>query len=404
MTADTSLSARPKVPAWEVFIAFLRLGLTSFGGPVAHLGYFRTEFVERRRWLDDGAFADLVALCQFLPGPASSQVGFAIGLSRGGGLGALAAWTAFTLPSALLMLGFAYGASALDNPIGLGIIHGLKLAAVAVVAQAVLGMARTLAPDAVRAGLAIGALFVVTIFGSAYGQLLAIVVGALAGLFVCRSAAPAAITKLRFGVPRGVAIAAAAVFALLLFGVPVLAAATGSQLLAAFNAFYRSGALVFGGGHVVLPLLQTGVVQPGWVAPDQFLSGYAAAQALPGPLFTFATYIGALVRPGPNGFAGAALATVAVFLPGMLLLVASLPFWNRFRTQPAAQAGLRGANAAVVGVLAAALYNPVWSSSVLVPIDFAVAGAGFVALISWRTPPVAVVVGCALAAVAATFA
>ena len=388
----------PRSSAWDIFRVFLRLGLTSFGGPVAHLGYFRTEFVERRRWLDDATFADLLALCQFLPGPASSQAGFAIGLLRGGPTGGLAAWTGFTLPSALIMGGLAYGASILDNPVGTALIHGLKLAAVAVVAQAVLGMIRTLAPDARRAGIAIAALFAVTIIGSAYGQLPAILLGALGGLILCRGEAPpAAVAMSRFAVSRRAGIAALVVFAVLLLGVPLAVAATGSQSLAVFDAFYRSGALVFGGGHVVLPLLQARLVVPGWVASDAFLSGYAVAQALPGPLFTFATYLGALARPGSGGVAGAALATAGIFLPGLLLLVAALPFWQGLRSRPAAQALLRGANAAVVGVLAAALYDPVWTGSVATAADFAVAAAAFAALIAWRTPPIAVVVACAAA-------
>lgn len=379
----------------EVFGAFLRLGLTSFGGPVAHLGYFRAELVERRRWIDDRAFAELVALCQFLPGPSSSQVGFALGLIRAGPLGALAAWTAFTLPSAVLMVLAGFGADLLGGRLGQGLIHGLKLAAVAVVAQAVHGMARTLAPDRARAGLAIAALAVVSLVGGGLAQLAALGLGGLAGLWLCRGPAEAGDAGLRVAVPRPVGAVAVGLFFALLLGGPALNAATGWRPAQVFDAFYRSGALVFGGGHVVLPLLQAQVVAPGWVEPGRFLAGYALAQALPGPLFSFAAYLGAVLRPGPDGIAGAALALVAIFLPGLLALVGVLPFWRAVRAQPSAQAAMRGANAAVVGVLAAALYSPVWTRSVHGPLDFAVAAAAFVGLTVGRIAPLWVVAACA---------
>lgn len=376
----------------EVFLAFLKLGLTSFGGPIAHLGYFRDELVTRRRWIDEAGYADLVALCQFLPGPASSQVGFALGLMRAGPLGALAAWTAFTLPSALLLVAFAYGAASLEGPLAAGILHGLKLVAVAVVAQAVFGMARSLTPDRERAGIAVGAVLLTVLVGGAIGQVGAILLGGLAGLWLCRNGgAPA--TEHVFPGSRRMGALLLAIFALLLVGLPLVAAA--GQGMALFDAFYRAGALVFGGGHVVLPLLEAEVVARGWVSPDAFLAGYGAAQAVPGPLFTFAAYLGAIGNVPPNGLAGAAIALVAVFLPGMLLLVGALPFWNRLRRWPQAQAAMRGANAAVVGLLGAALYDPVFTGAVLTPLDFALALAGFMALVAFKAPPWIVVLALA---------
>ncbi|MBJ3787091.1 chromate efflux transporter [Devosia sediminis] len=378
--------------AGEVFRVFLKLGLTSFGGPIAHLGYFRDELVTRRKWISEEGYADLVALCQFLPGPASSQVGFSLGLLRGGPLGALAAWSAFTLPSALLLLFFAFGASWFEGKVGAGILHGLKLVAVAVVAQAVWGMARTLAPDRERAGIALFAVLLVIFVSGSIGQVAAIVGGGLLGLWLCRGMPPNPVGHPAFGVPKAVGWSALAVFFILLVGLPVVEALASSQSLSLFDAFYRAGALVFGGGHVVLPLLETEVVRTGWVSSDAFLAGYGAAQAVPGPLFTFAAYLGAVMQPEPAGPMGAAIALVAVFLPGLLLVVGALPFWDAFRTRPVAQAAMRGANAAVVGVLGAALYNPVWTSAVLTPADFALALAGFLLLTVWKTAPWIVVV------------
>ncbi len=383
--------------AGEVFIAFLRLGLTSFGGPIAHLGYFRDEIVVRRRWMGEAEYADLVALCQFLPGPASSQVGFALGLYRAGPLGALAAWAAFTLPSALLLLAFALGAALLEGPVAQGVLHGLKLVAVAVVAQAVWGMARSLTPDRQRAAIAVAAVAVTMLLAGSLGQVAAILLGALAGLAFCRDGATPGATDMRFPVSRAVGMASLVLFALLLVGLPVLASAINAHGLDLFDAFYRAGALVFGGGHVVLPLLEAETVASGWVSRDAFLAGYGAAQAMPGPLFTFAAYLGAAGTTAPNGIAGAVIALVAIFLPGFLLLVGALPFWDALRRLKLAQAGMRGANAAVVGILGAALYDPVWTSTVLAPLDFVLALAGFVALVAWKAPPWTVVLALGVA-------
>lgn len=401
-----SADPSPRHRAGEVAVAFLRLGLTSFGGPIAHLGYFRAEFVERRRWLDDRAYGDLVALAQFLPGPASSQVGFALGLLRAGPLGALAAFLAFTLPSAVLLVAFAFGAGWLDGPVGEGLITGLKVVAVAVVAHAVLGMAQALTPDARRGGIAAVAILVVVASGilglAAAGQIAAIALGALTGLAVCRTTAEEPAAPLGFRVPKAVGVGALALFAALLAGLPVLAAVVTAPALVVADAFYRTGALVFGGGHVVLPLLEAEVVDPGWVSATDFLAGYGAAQAVPGPLFTFAGYLGAILEPGPGGIPGAALALGAIFLPGFLLLLGVLPFWNALRTRPAAQALLRGANAAVVGILAAALYDPVFVSAVTGPATFALAAILFIALTALKAPPWLVVLAGAAGGVALT--
>jgi chromate transporter len=372
----------------EVFMAFLKLGLTSFGGPIAHLGYFRDELVVRRQWLDESTYADLVALCQFLPGPASSQVGFCLGVLRGNGLwGGLAAWFAFTMPSALILFAFAMGAAAFTGPVALGFLHGLKLVAVAVVAQAIWGMSRTLTPDRTRAGIALAAIAIVVLFAGSLSQITAIVLGACAGLWLCHAEAAPVSGHLNFPVARRGGIVALVLFAALLLIPPLAVAASHAQGLALFDAFYRSGALVFGGGHVVLPLLQAQVVTPGWVSNEAFLAGYGLAQAVPGPLFTFAAYLGAVMGPAPNGLAGATIALVALLLPGMLLVYGMLPFWDAMRTRPAAQAAMRGTNAAVVGILAAALYNPVWTSAVLTPRDFALALAGFLLLTVWKLSP-----------------
>ncbi|MBU1304612.1 MAG: chromate efflux transporter, partial [Alphaproteobacteria bacterium] len=330
-----SLTDRPSGTPGEVFGAFLKLGLTAFGGPIAHLGYFRDDLVLRRRWVDEAAYADLVALCQFLPGPASSQVGFSLGLLRAGPLGALAAWAAFTLPSALLLLAFAMAATALDGPLAQGVLHGLKLVAVAVVAQAVWGMARTLTPDRQRASIAVVAIAAVVLLPSAIGQVLAIGMGMAGGLLLCRQDGEQPKSPVPFPVSRRAGWIALALFALLLVGLPLLAAGVQNPGLSLFDGFYRAGALVFGGGHVVLPLLETETVARGWVSRDAFMAGYGATQAMPGPLFTFAAYLGAVAQ----GWGGAAIALVGVFLPGFLLLVGVLPFWNIVRAKPWAQAG-----------------------------------------------------------------
>ncbi len=373
----------------EVFGAFLKLGLTSFGGPIAHLGYFRDELVTRRRWLDDAAYADLVALCQFIPGPASSQVGFALGLMRAGWLGALAAFSAFTLPSALILIVFAMTAAAISGPLGTGALNGLKIVAVAIVAQAVWGMAKSLCPDPERATIAVGAVAVLAVLPGAAGMVAAIALGAAAGLALGRGGDAVAGGRLTVPVVRPVALVALASFAALLVLLPLLAGQ--SQTLAVADAFYRAGALVFGGGHVVLPLLEAEVVRGGWVTPDAFLAGYGAAQAVPGPLFTFAAYLGAVLGPAPNGMAGAFLALVAIFLPGFLLLVGLLPLWDRLRATPRARSLMQGANAAVVGILGAALYTPVFTGAVGDMREFALALACFVLLMAWKAPPWAVV-------------
>jgi chromate transporter len=371
----------------EVFWAFLTLGVTSFGGPIAHLGYYREQLVVRRRWLDEATFADLVALCQFLPGPASSQVGFSLGVLRGGGLlGGLAAWFAFTLPSAIIMFAFALVSSQFSGPLAQGFLHGLKLVAVAVIAQAVCGMARSLAAGRTRGAIAVAAFAIVVLLGGTFAQIAAIMLGALAGLWLCRGEASPVSGRLNFPVTRGAGGIALLLFAALLLLSPVATAATGSHGLAMFDAFYRSGALVFGGGHVVLPLLQAEVVTPHWVSNATFLSGYGLAQAVPGPLFTFAAYLGAVMNAPPNGLAGAVIALVALLLPGMLLVYGMLPFWDAFRTRASAQAAMRGTNAAVVGILAAALYRPVWPSAVLSITDFVLALSGFLLLVVWKVP------------------
>jgi chromate transporter len=402
-TPATGAKDRQAGSPLEVLRVFLKLGVTCFGGPIAHIGYFRDEFVVRRRWLDEATYADLVALCQFLPGPASSQTGFSIGLMRAGYWGGLAAWTGFTLPSALLLVLFAYGAGALGGPTGIGLLHGLKLVAVAIVAQAVWGMARTLCPDRARASIAVAAALIILFSTASVAQIAAILLGGVAGLFFCRAEPPPSTGHVVVPVSRTVGFAALAVFFLLLAGLPVLRGLGTSQSLALFEAFYRSGALVFGGGHVVLPLLREAFVTPEWVSDDTFLAGYGAAQAVPGPLFTFAAYLGAVVGPSPHGLAGAALGLIAIFLPGVLILMGALPFWETFRKRAGAQAMMRGVNAAVVGLLGAALYHPVWTSSVMAPGDFGIALVGFVLLTVWRAPPLVVVIISALGGIALAY-
>ena len=372
--------------ALEVLVVATRLGLTSFGGPVAHLGYFRNEYVVRRRWLDEQTYADVVALCQFLPGPASSQVGITIGIFRAGLLGGLAAWLGFTLPSAIALVLFALGIRGLDLS-GAGWLLGLKIAAVAVVAQAVWGMARSLCPDRERASIAIVAALIVTAWPTAWGQVLVIVAGGVVGLRLLPGSGDAGAPHARVPLGRRLGLAALVLFFGLLVALPVLRYLTGSPALAVFDGFYRAGALVFGGGHVVLPLLQAEVVPPGWVTNEEFLAGYGAAQAVPGPLFTLAAYLGAVMRPWPTGWLGALVALTGIFLPAFLLVVGTLPFWDALRARPAFRAALRGINAAVVGLLLAALYHPVWTSAIHAPADFALALAAFGLLTLWGTPP-----------------
>ncbi|HEY2534852.1 MAG TPA: chromate efflux transporter [Xanthobacteraceae bacterium] len=399
-TAADGGKKRPLGSPHEVLRVFFKLGVSCFGGPIAHIGYFREEFVVRRRWLDERAYADLVGLCQFLPGPASSQVGFSIGLMRAGWGGALAAWTGFTLPSAVILVLFAYGAGALGGPIGAGLLHGLKLVAVAIVAQAVLGMARTLCPDRERASIAVVASLIMLFTTNSVAQVATIALGGIAGLWLCPAAAPPSGGHVVVPVSRRTGFLSLAAFFLILLGLPVVRGVVTAPVLALFEAFYRSGALVFGGGHVVLPLLREAFVTPGWVSDNTFLAGYGAAQAIPGPLFTFAAYLGAVVAPSPHGIFGAVLGLVAIFLPGLLILIGALPFWDKFRTRPSAQAIMRGVNATVVGLLGAALYNPLWTTAVKAPGDFGIALLGFVLLIAYQAPPLVVVCVSALGGMA----
>ncbi len=388
------MPVRPSLP--EIFLAALRLGCTSFGGPVAHLGYFRTEYVDRRRWLDDAHYADLVALCQFLPGPASSQVGFAVGWLQRGLAGGLAAWVGFTLPSALLMTAFALGVTRL-GPLGAaGWLQGLKTAAVAVVAQAVWLMGVRLCPDLPRATLALGAAAGLLLLPpAAWTQVAVIALGAGLGWWWFRAGREEAAAPGPAVGSRRIGALWLAAFFLLLAGLPVAAGLTGNPWIAIFDRFYRVGSLVFGGGHVILPLLEREVVAPGWLSHDQFLAGYGAAQALPGPLFTLCAYLGALLRVGPGGGWGALWAVVAIFTPSVLLVAGALPFWQEVRRQPGAQAALRGANATVVGVLLAALYQPVWTSGIVGMRSLALAVVIFAALQMWKLPPWVVVIAAA---------
>ncbi len=381
--------------ALEVLGVSTRLGLTSFGGPIAHLGYFRDEYVVRRRWVDEAQYADLVALCQFLPGPASSQVGIAVGILRAGLPGGVAAWLGFTLPSAVALVAFAYGLQAIGVT-DAGWLQGLKVVAVAVVAQAVWGMARSLAPDRPRASLAIAAAIAVLGARTALAQVLVIVAAGLLGWRLLPGTVATSTTGGRVHVGRGLAIGALALFTTLLVALPVARQLVPSHGLAVFDSFYRAGSLVFGGGHVVLPLLQAEVVPPGWVTNEEFIAGYGAAQAVPGPLFTFAAYLGAVMQEPPNGVLGAAWALVAVFLPSFLLVVGALPFWEDLRRHQSVQAALRGINAAVVGLLLAALYDPVWTSAIKGHADFGLALVAFGLLMFWRLPPWLVVLLAAL--------
>ncbi len=386
-------------PLRTVLRAFLGLGLTSFGGPIAHIGYYRREFVERRAWLTDGQFAQLLALTQFLPGPASSQLGFAVGLGLAGWRGALTASLAFTLPSALLLLAFAGVVGRLDSPLALAALHGLKIVALAVVAHGVMQMARRLCPDPARATIAALATGVILLAGTAWSQLVVVALGGLAGLRWCRQAEVLAAgdsLQWRHGPRQGWVLLA--VFAALLAGLPLAVAVLGpgAGLVALGDAFYRAGSLVFGGGHVVLPLLEEAVVRPGWLDADQFLAGYGAAQAVPGPLFAFAAYLGALAPTSLTGGAvvGATVALVAIFLPGYLLLAGVLPLWQRLASRPKAAQAIAGVNAAVVGLLGAALYQPVFTSAVRAPADLAIALVGFTLLANWRVSALVVVLWC----------
>lgn len=375
----------------EVLGAFLKLGLTSFGGPIAHLGYFRTEFVERRRWLDDNAYSDLVVLCQFLPGPASSQVGMALGLGRAGWAGLLAAWAGFTLPSALALILFAYGIAHYQDLAQSGWVHGLKIVAVAIVAQAVWGMAKNLCPDRPRAAVAILAALITLILPSSLGQISAIALAGLWGAASLRHVSTPRYAAHAYPVSRRQGVAALTLFCLLLIGLPLWVASAGSPVLTLIDGVYRAGALVFGGGHVVLPLLQATVVPDGFVSNADFVAGYGAAQAVPGPLFTFAAYLGTIADGPLGGWAGGLALLGAIFLPAVLVLIAALPFWEALRHRAGMQAALAGVNAGVVGILLSALYDPVWTSAIHDKTDFGLALAAFALLVYGRMPPVFVV-------------
>ena len=380
-----------RVHALSVFWVFLKLGCTSFGGPIAHIGYFRSEFVEKRKWLDDSAYTDLVALCNFLPGPASSQIGIALGTLKAGLPGGVAAWLGFTMPSAFVLVLFAYGFTTFGLRADAGWIHGLKIVAVAVVAQAVWGMGKTLCPDRLRATLAIAATLIVFAWPTQWGQMCAIVLGALAGLRYLQPVTLHRPENTRFMVSKTTAVVAWVLFFGLLFGLPVLVYLTKIQAFATFNGFYRTGSLVFGGGHVVLPLLRNEAVLPGWVSDGVFLAGYGAAQAVPGPLFTFAAYLGSIMSVTPNGVLGGLLCLTAICLPAFLLIIGALPFWDALRQKTHVQSALRGVSAAVVGLLLAALYDPVWTSSIKSTSDMALALVSFGLLMYWKWPPIYVV-------------
>jgi len=376
-----------KLTVMQVFLAFLKLGLTSFGGPVAHLGYFRNEFVERRRIMQDAAYADLVSLCQFLPGPASSQIGIGIGITQAGLRGGIAAWVGFTLPSAIALILFAYGIAALDESVvQTGWLHGLKVAAVAVVAQAILGMSRMLCPDWPRRSVAIFAALLTLILPGILGQMTAIGCGMILGLFFLNYEASNDHTPHLFTLSKKISVISLGLFFALLLSLPILVQ-QGSQALALVDSFYRSGALVFGGGHVVLPLLKAEVVNPGWINQDMFLAGYGAAQAVPGPLFTFSAYLGTAMNTAPSGWFGGFLCLLAIFLPSFLLVTGILPFWEDLRKNPRIKKALVGVNAAVVGLLLSAFYDPVWTSGILSASDFVLALLAFVMLVYWKTPP-----------------
>lgn len=382
---------------WAIFLVFLRLGLTTFGGPIAHLGYFRDEFVTRRQWLTERSYADLVALCQFLPGPASSQVGMALGLSRGGYAGALAAWAGFTLPSAIALILLALGMASWGDAVPSGLLHGLKVVAVAVVAQAVWGMARNLCPDAPRITLMAVACCFVLWMPSTGGQVGAIMLAAGIGLWRFKPLPEAAHDPQPITIRRRTGLFWLALFLALLISLPLLSALFPNQTLARVDAFYRAGSLVFGGGHVVLALLQAEVVPTGWVNNDAFLAGYGAVQAVPGPLFTFAAFLGASMNDAPLGWWGGLICLLAIFTPSFLLVVGALPFWERLRRNARTQAALLGINAAVVGLLLAALYHPVWTSAIHAPQDFGLALVALVALMCWKLPPWLVVLGSGVA-------
>lgn len=390
--ASNPVASRPDRHGWiEVLRVAGRLGLTSFGGPVAHIGYFRDEYVQRRRWVDDATFTDLVALSQFLPGPASSELGIAIGAIRAGLAGAIAAWVGFTLPSAIALVLFALGAHEL-GPDAAGWLHGLIVVAVAVVALAVWSMARAMAFDLTRAALALAAAAIVLVWATPFTQVALIGAGGVIGWLILGRDRSTPASPVRVPIGRAMALAAGVAFVSLLLLLPIVRQVSGNHAIEILDSFYRTGALVFGGGHVVLPILEREVVAAGWTSSDTFLAGYGAAQAVPGPLFTFAAYLGAAMTPQPNGVPGAILATVAIFLPGFLLTIAVLPSWSVLRARPDLQAAVQGINAVVVGILLAALYDPLWTSAIHRPVDVGLALAALLALGLLRLPPWIVVV------------
>lgn len=376
----------------EVLYVATKLGLTSFGGPIAHIGYFHNEYVERRKWVSPDVFAELVAVTAALPGPSSSQLGISIGLLRAGVLGAFLAWLGFTLPSAVAMTAFGFAVRETGNLGDSAWVQGLKLAAVAVVAFAVWGMAKNLAPDKERATIALVAAIVALSWQTPVASLVVILVAAFAGWRLFASTAMPTDLILPVRVGRNVAMGAWGAFFGLLVGLPVLATVNDSQAINVFDRFYRIGSLVFGGGHVVLPLIQREVVEPGWVTADQFLAGYGAVQAVPGPLFTLSAYLGTVMGPTPNGIVGAAVALSAIFLPSFFFVIGGLPVWSLVRRRPPVLAALKGVNAGVVGLLLAALYDPVFTSAVKSPKDFSLAIAAFGLLAFWKVPPWFVVV------------
>jgi chromate transporter len=396
VAADDLSAERESGSFLQVFWVSLRLGLTSFGGPIAHLGYFHEEYVKRRKWIDEQSYADLVALCQFLPGPASSQVSITIGIARARLAGGLAAWLGFTMPSALALIAFAYGIGGAASAADAGWLHGLKVVAVAVVAQAVWGMARSLCPDRERATIAVIAAIATLAWPTAVGQLSLIAAAAIVGRIIFPGTTSPSTSHMRFPIGKKTGIAAWCVFFVLLFGLPLLRQLQPSHALEMFDSFFRVGSLVFGGGHVVLPMLQTEVVGPGWITNEQFVAGYGATQAVPGPLFTFSAYIGAVMASEPKGWTGAMLALIAIFLPSFLLIAGALPFWDLLRSVPVFQSALKGINAAVVGLLLSALYKPVWTSAIFSPADFGLGLIAFGLLMFWKCPPWLVVLLTAL--------
>jgi chromate transporter len=403
MASDLVSAKGLRAEVLGVLLAFLKLGCTSFGGPIAHLGYLRHEFVERRKWLDDEAYADLVALCQFTPGPASSKIGIALGASRAGVIGGIAAWLGFTLPSALVMIAFGYGLQLAHGATEAGWLHGLKIAAVAVVTQAVWNMGRQLCPDRMRASFAILAALLVLAWSSALAQIGAIVLGGIAGWRLLPGAATPSSGHLHFRVSRRAGWIAWILFFGLLAALPVLARTTGQHAVQLFDSFYRAGSLVFGGGHVVLPMLRAEVVPPGWLTDSEFLAGYGVAQAVPGPLFTFAAYLGTVAKGDPSGWIGGLLTLAAIFLPAFLLTFGALPFWNALRLKPSIRSVMNGINASVVGILLAALYDPIFTSAVQRPVDFGLALAAFGLLVFWKLPPLWVVLFAAAGGEALAF-